>query len=326
MQKKLIKVDSKVIALFEDGTYCERDNVSDELFMQINQAQSEEEVYALMCPEHGARMREYTDAKCLIESIKDSKLLVLKGESIYWEDVSELSMPTEFVKAVLNAEFNHDELKIETYRNFWTLMSLNPDERCRKNLFWFLNRNGLVISRCGFFVAYRNADFKEIDENGVEVYTDAHTHKMSIRIGEVVTMPREECDTVQENTCSRGLHLGAKWWLQKGYFGNQGLVCLCNPADVVAVPPLDDYGKLRTCAYLPIEKAEFDASGNVVPFQVTDGFDCGYVTKVIYEGLMGTDGDSSYKINIPEIPGLNKDNISDKLLAVAMKCITERAV
>lgn len=324
--QKVIKVDGKVITLFEDGTYCEKDNVSDELFKQIVEAESEEEVFALMCPDHGQKMKEYESVQEFIGDIKDSQLLTLKGESVYWEDVSQLSMPTELVRAVLDAEAKHDEVRIDTYRNFWTLMSLNPDERCRKNLFWFLNKNGLVISRCGFFVAYRNADFKEIDENGVEVYTDAHTHKMSIRIGEVVTMPRENCDPVQENTCSRGLHLGAKWWLQKGYYGNQGLVCLCNPADVVAVPPLDNYGKLRTCAYLPIEKAEFDDNGQVIPFKQHDGFDCGYVAKVIYEGLMGTEEDSSYRIEIPEVPGISKQSISDKLLDIAMKCITERQV
>lgn len=324
--QKVIKADKKVIVMFEDGSYCERNDVSEELFKQIVDAESDEDVFAIMCPEHGQRVRDYQDAVSIYDDINDSQLLVLKGESVYWEEVSQLSMPTELVKAVLDAEFKHDEVRIDTYRNFWTLMSLNPDERCRKNLFWFLNKNGLVISRCGFFVAYRNADFKEIDENGVEVYTDAHTHTMSIRIGEVVTMPREKCDPVQENTCSRGLHLGAKWWLQRNYFGNQGLVCLCNPADVVAVPPLDDYGKLRTCAYLPIEKAEFNADGSVIPFKQHDGFDCGYVTKVIYEGLMGTEEDSSYRIEIPEVPGLNKDNISEKLLDIAMKCITERQV
>ena len=143
--QKIIKVDKKVIVMFEDGSYCERDDVSDELFKEIVDTQSDEEVYALMCPEHGQRVRECMDAVGIYDDIKDSTLLTLKGESVYWEDVSQLSMPTELVKAVLDAEFNHDEVRIDTYRNFWTLMSLNPDERCRKNLFWFLNKNDLVI-------------------------------------------------------------------------------------------------------------------------------------------------------------------------------------
>lgn len=90
--------------------------------------------------------------------------------------------------------------------------------------------------------------------------------------------------------------------------------------------PLDDYGKLRTCAYLPIEKAQFDENGDVISFNAEDGFDCSYVTKVIYEGLMGTEEDSSYKIAIPEVPGINKDNISNQLLDIALKCITNRQV
>lgn len=234
--QKIIKVDKKVIVMFEDGSYCERDDVSDELFKRIVDTQNDEDVYALMYPEYGQKIREYHDAVELKDSIKDSQLLVLKGESIYWEEVSQLSMPTELVKAVLDAEFNHDEVRIDTYRNFWTLMSLNPDERCRKNLFWFLNKNDLVISRCGFFVAYRNANYHHTDPDGTVVYTDAHSGTTRIRIGEVVTIPREKCDTVQENTCSSGLHAGSKWWLKKNYYGDQGLVVLINPQDVVAVP------------------------------------------------------------------------------------------
>ena len=172
----------------------------------------------------------------LANNVENSKILVLKGESIYWEEVSQLSLPTEFAKAVINAETNNDQVKLDTYKNFWTLMSLNPDERCRKNLFWFLNKNGLVISKCGFFVAYRNANYHHTEEDGSIVYTDAHTGTTRIKIGEVVTMPREDCDTVQEHVCSCGLHCGSSWWLKRNYFGNNGLVVLVNPADVVAVP------------------------------------------------------------------------------------------
>lgn len=323
--QKLIRLGSKVIVLFEDGSYCENDNISDEVFKTLINA-SEEEVFAIMVPEYSKKRKEYNDILDLANNVENSEILVLKGESIYWEEVSQLSLPTEFAKAVINAETNNDQVKLDTYKNFWTLMSLNPDERCRKNLFWFLNKNGLVISKCGFFVAYRNANYHHTEEDGSIVYTDAHTGTTRIKIGEVVTMPREDCDTVQEHTCSQGLHCGSSWWLKRNYFGNNGLVVLVNPADVVAVPPYDDYGKLRTCAYLPIAKAEFDIEGNVIPFKADDGFDCGYVTKVIYEGLMGTEEDSTYKIEIPEVPGINKEVISDKLLEIAMKCITDRLV
>lgn len=202
--QKLIRLGSKVIALFEDGSYCENDNISDEVFKTLINA-SEEEVFAIMVPEYSKKRKEYNDIMDLANNVENSKILVLKGESIYWEEVSQLSLPTEFAKAVINAETNNDQVKLDTYKNFWTLMSLNPDERCRKNLFWFLNKNGLVISKCGFFVAYRNANYHHTEEDGSIVYTDAHTGTTRIKIGEVVTMPREDCDTVQEHTCSQGL-------------------------------------------------------------------------------------------------------------------------
>lgn len=324
--QKIIKVDSKVIVMFEDGSYCERDDVTDELFKQIVDAKDDEEVYSLMCPEYSQKIEEYRDAVELKDSINDSQLLTLKGDSVYWEEVSQLSLPPELVKAILNAEFNNDEVKIDTYKNFWTLMSLNPNEECRKNLFWFLNKWGLKLSKCGFFIAYRNVLPYKTLEDGTEIFTDAHSGTTRIKIGEVVTMPREKCDSDSSHSCSSGLHCGGAGWLKRNYYGNQGMVVLVNPSDVTAVPYIDNYGKLRTCAYLPIEKAEFDEKGDVIPFKVDDGFDCGYVTKVIYEGLMGTEKDSTYKIAIPEIPGINKESISDKLLDIAMKCITDREV
>lgn len=320
--QKIIKIDSKVIVMFEDGSYCERNDVSKEEFETIVKAESDEEVFAIMCPEHSKVVQEYLDVKGIFDRIEKSNLLTLEGEVVYWKEVSELSMPTELVKAVLDAEEQGDEVRVDTYRNFWTLMGLNPDEKCRKNLFWFLERNGLIISRCGFFVAYRNV----VPTKDADVYTDAHSGTTRIEIGKVVTMPREKCDSDSDVTCSRGLHLGARTWLKQNYFGSQGMVCLCNPADVVAVPKLDHYGKLRTCAYLPIEKAQFDNNGDVIAFEAHDGFDCGYVTQVIYEGLMGTETDSPYKIVIPELPGINREVISDKLLDIAKKCITDRQV
>ena len=119
--QKIIKVDKKVIVMFEDGSYCERDDVSEGLFKQIVETESDEEVYALMVPEYNQRVREYMDAVEFRSSIKDSQLLVLKGESVYWEEVSQLSMPAELVKAVLDAEFNHDEARVDTYRNLCPL-------------------------------------------------------------------------------------------------------------------------------------------------------------------------------------------------------------
>lgn len=317
--QKVIKIDNKVTVFLENGEVVEKEVTEDE-FKKVVEAQTDEEVLKLLCPEYQKSIESHNNALTLIEKIQKSKLLSMRGDVVYWEEVSCLSVPEELAKAIIKAEEEHNELKISTYRNFWTLMSLNPDERCRKNLFWFLQKYGMTISRCGFFVGYRNVDKTE-EEN---VFTDHHSHTFKIRIGEMVTMDRDKCDTVQENTCSTGLHIGGRGWLKENYYGDTGLACLINPADVVAVPPYDNYGKLRTCAYLPMDIIHYDETSNVIPLDVEDGFDCSYVTKVIYEGTMGTKEDSTYKINIPDIPGITVESIQDKLLEIAKECIVCR--
>ena len=229
--QKVIKVDNKVTVLLENGDFVERE-ITDEKFKKILEAQSDDEVLRILCPEYQEIVDSRNKALSMVEKLRQSKLLRVKNDTIYWDNVSSLSIPVELAEAIVDAELEHNELKISTYRNFWTLMSLNPDERCRKNLFWFLQKYGMTISRCGFFVGYRNVDKTE-EEN---VFTDHHSHTFKIRIGEMVTMDRDKCDTVQENTCSTGLHIGGRGWLKKNYFGDTGLACLINPADVVAVP------------------------------------------------------------------------------------------
>ena len=317
--QKVIKVDNKVTVLLENGDFVERE-VTDEEFKKVLEAQSDDEVLRILCPEYSEVVDSRNKALSMVEKLRQSKLLRVKNDTIYWDNVSSLSVPVELAEAIVDAELEHNDLKISTYRNFWTLMSLNPDDRCRKNLFWFLQRYGMTISKCGFFVGYRNVDKTE-EEN---VFTDHHSHKFRIKVGEMVTMDRNKCDTVQENTCSTGLHIGGKGWLKRNYYGDTGLACLVNPADVVAVPPLDNYGKLRTCAYLPMEIIHYDENDDLIPLNVEDGFDCSYVTKVIYEGTMGTEEDSTYRINIPEIPGITVESIQDKLLEIAKECIVCR--
>ena len=317
--QKIIRINNKVIVILNNGCKLEKDNITDEIFNLICNS-SDEEIMGIFNPQYKETLEEAKKTEKIINNVEDTKLLVKKGDSVYFKGVSELSLPKELIEAIINAENNNDELKIEAYRNFWTLMSLNPNEECRKNLFWFLNLHGMTIAKCGFFVGYRNVD--TTDEEGV--YTDHHSHTFKIKIGEMVTMNEKDIDCDSSVECSSGLHLASKVWLKKNYYGSVGLACLCNPADVRAVPHRSEYGKLRCRAYLPIEKINYK-NGSVIPLDVEDGFDCSYVTKVIYEGITGTE-DSPYKIVIPKVSGINKESIQDKLLDIAMKCVVDRVI
>lgn len=318
--QKVIRINNKVIVILNNGLKFEKENVTDEEFNTICNS-SDEEITLMFNPDYKKTIEEVHSTKKIIDSVENSNLLVKNGDSVYFKGVSELSLPKEFIEAILKAENDNDELKIIAYKNFWTLMSLNPDEECRKNLFWFLNLHGMTIAKCGFFIGYRNVDTTEKEG----VYTDHHSHTFKIKIGDMVTMDEKDIDCDSSVECSRGLHLASKVWLTRNYYGSVGLACLCNPADVRAVPHRSEYGKLRCRAYLPIKKIEYDYNNKVIPLDVEDGFDCSYVTKVIYEGTMSTEK-SPYKIKIPNIEGINKESIQDTLLDIAMQCVVDKVV
>ena len=103
------------------------------------------------------------------------------------------------------------------------------------------------------------------DENAT-IYTDPHSSSTIISIGQPVAIPRTECNSDAKVTCSRGLHLGSTNFMSKNYFGSVGLVCLCNPMNVVAVP-YSDGQKLRTSEYLPIGIAEYGDDNKLVPVE-----------------------------------------------------------
>lgn len=85
-------------------------------------------------------------------------------------------------------------------------------------------------------------------------FTDWHTRRSTIVLGQAVSMERESCDNDPNNTCSSGLHVGAPGYVA-GFGGrnhsNYILACLVSPMNVVAVPYDYDFEKMRTCEYLP---------------------------------------------------------------------------
>lgn len=288
---------------------------------------------------------ELYQGKELLERVKRSNILTLRGNSVYMLDVSELSIPEDFVSKIIEAEENGDEAELRKFKNFWTLVSLNPDSRVRNNLFWFIRKWDMRITDSGLIIAYRNADIKKeakystktakriinsyyqekylngndpyeiygvdgginemslgeiYDEivNGGDspIYTDQHSHSTTIMLGHPVSIPREDCDAEQEHSCSRGLHCGAKGWLKQNYYGTVGLMVLVNPANVVAVPTIDQYGKMRTCEYFPIAIIDFDENGDIVENEYSLHNDVAYLKELRYEGNINNNDIDGYEI------------------------------
>lgn len=78
-------------------------------------------------------------------------------------------------------------------------------------------------------------------------YTSSHTGREDYRVGNVISMPRNEGDDDNRHNCSMGFHAASKEYDYTG-FGNQDILVIINPMDVLAVPQ-NEIGKLRTCRW-----------------------------------------------------------------------------
>jgi hypothetical protein len=106
------------------------------------------------------------------------------------------------------------------------------------------------------------------------VYTDMHTGKMTIVLGQPVIMERKDCDSDPAVDCSYGLHCGATAYVESfGSGADTILVCYVNPAHVVAVPNKDGK-KMRVSEYFPYAVATY--TGGKIDIVQTAYFESDY--------------------------------------------------
>lgn len=96
-----------------------------------------------------------------VEDVAGSNLLVYKDGVITMPLVSEISIPKDIVLQILNAEQSKDQKQINKWVNFWTFVSMNPNESVRDNIFWFLKKWNIQITDSGLIRAYRNVDIEQ---------------------------------------------------------------------------------------------------------------------------------------------------------------------
>lgn len=141
--------------------------------------------------------------------------------------------------------------KYTVYRDAQGVLGITKNETIAT---WKTKETGVtILGKLGEL----NAKLDSIADETQSTYTDKHTHSMSIKLGEPVIMDRKECDSDPAVDCSYGLHVGATKYVES--FGSNGdavLVCLVNPAHVVAVPNYD-HSKMRVSEYFPIALATY---------------------------------------------------------------------
>jgi hypothetical protein len=152
---------------------------------------------------------------------------------------------------------------VEPMIEFLKNVMKNPSEGSADQLYTFLEHKNLPFTEDGCFLAY-----KAINAN----YTDKWTGGVSNKIGETVTMEREDVTADPEKGCSSGLHCGSIEYVRSyGHFpygedmdindegekiGDRLITVKVNPADVVSVPTDCSCQKLRTFKYVVHEEIE----------------------------------------------------------------------
>lgn len=119
----------------------------------------------------------------------------------------------------------------------------------------------------------------DIPANNVEqeksiVYTDIHSHSMTIVLGKPVYMERKECDGDPSLDCSVGLHVGSTDYVNNFANGCDAvLVCYVSPANVISVPT-SECSKMRVSEYFPYAVATY--SNNKIDIVQTAYFESDY--------------------------------------------------
>lgn len=274
MNISLFKLGKTIRIVLEDGTVLANTNCTDDFYskamLYIN-LDDKESLLDLFCPERAL-------VKLKIEEVnnvtKQSKIVTFEN-AFYIKSISELTVPENLAKAIVKAENENNTILLESYLNFWKLLSCNPNENVRNNLLWFIDKHDIKITQNGLLITYRNVDVRNLSKFNVELllfisteaakmryneekmskfsiyyndfvkkydivedkdtphfntdrdctfigklnnlyktivleneeleFTDRHSRTMSIKLGKLITMPREEVDSDSNHECSRGL-------------------------------------------------------------------------------------------------------------------------
>jgi hypothetical protein len=131
----------------------------------------------------------------------------------------------------------------------------NPSNKAIKQLYSWMEKNGITISEDGHLLAYKRV---------CDDYTSFHDGVTKNNVGLIVELPRNKCDDRSEVTCSTGLHFCSQAYLPH-YSGGAGRVLLLkiNPRDVVSIPTDYNNAKGRACKYLVLTELRNDARATI---------------------------------------------------------------
>ncbi|MFA5758755.1 MAG: hypothetical protein WC942_05270 [Clostridia bacterium] len=162
------------------------------------------------------------------------------GDCVYIEGQV---LPETLSKRIM--QFTDSNVDYSILLRFWDNLKQNPSKEAINDLYKFIDHNHIPLTDDGCFIAYKavTKDFK-----------DKYTNTIDNRVGQHVSIPRDQVNDDRNVTCSYGLHV-ACYDYAHNFSGHDGVLISVkvNPKNVVSVPVDYDGTKMRVCAYEVIE-------------------------------------------------------------------------
>ena len=195
---------------------------------------------------------EMLNIKTYINNITSGKVTVYPQEYriTYTNDGGSIGeFSGNLVSRIVEGALNHGD--VNHLIKFADRLAGNPSYRAVNELYEFLEATDININEDGYVEC-----FKRVNGDSTDVYSRTFDNS----VGKVVQVPRNMVDEDSERTCSYGLHVCSKAYLNS-YSGSKIIKVLVDPADFVAIPK-DYYGtdennqvkaKARVCKYKVVE-------------------------------------------------------------------------
>ncbi len=148
------------------------------------------------------------------------------------------SVPKDFEKRVIQMATNGEDPR--PLLKFYERLRRNPSKRSVDQLWSFLNKYGIPLTKDGCFLAYKGVK---------NDFTDIYSGTISNKPGTTVKLPRNSVSDDPNEACHFGLHVGAKGYASSFSSGGTMVICKVDPEHVVCVPYDYQREKMRVCEY-----------------------------------------------------------------------------
>lgn len=188
MIAKLIFSGTNLTVTFDTGElYMNSCTLEQAKHLSIYDTFTFEEVRAFLEPDYSKRVKENNEAKRMVETIlQDDRFYYAEG-SLYRIGIP-LSIPrhlatdiAECLTNIQNADMRLDDINaaywtdsLETLDNFWKWTSLIRTPESRESFYAYCQKNTLLITKQGFVVAFRRANYVGTDANLVKFVTQEY--------------------------------------------------------------------------------------------------------------------------------------------------------